>query len=222
MQAHEDVPYRVDGMPQPISEAWTRLDLKLGHRDLQYYSQGALPVFMHPDRLIKIRDVVIGRPLISTHDLIHRGSDVDQDDRQRRQLYLEHQKMLKKNKREKDFEGSRGTTMIESVRKAVTPGKMKEVQDELVAAQQRQDADTEEAEGSGTIYRQRSKTNIYAPAENDATKAVLLASSPLASACVGQSVSSKLNYILNDVCGDLPTFPCTQHLFVLTGPSICI
>jgi hypothetical protein len=53
-------------------------------------------VFMHPDRLIKLRNMVFGRPLMSTESLIQWGINVDEQDRQKRQLYLANQKNAQK------------------------------------------------------------------------------------------------------------------------------
>jgi hypothetical protein len=205
-------------MPRPLSEAWTRVELKMGHSNLERFSQDSLPmVFMHPDRLIKLREMVLGRPLISTESLIQWGRDVDEEDRQRRRWYLEHQKLLK-NKRDKDNDSHSST--IDSVRKIVAPDKMKEVQKELLVAQKRRNALADESDG---ISAPGSITVESTPTTDDATKASLLFSSPLAGVRVGQTASSKLNYILNDVCGNNFIFLCATliygHRFIVMPPK---
>jgi hypothetical protein len=200
MHTHEDPPYQVFSMPRPLFEAWTRVELKLGQSESERGSQASLPmVFMRPDRLIKLREVVLGRPLISTGPLIQWGADVDEEDRQQRRR----QKLLKKNKRDKDGDSHKSGSAIDSVRKVVAPDKMKEVQQELFVAQERRNALAAEADG---IFAQGSTTIETTSTDGDATKAALLASSPLAGVRVGRSASSKLNYILNDVCGNTSTF----------------
>lgn len=206
-------------MPRPLSEAWTRVELKMGHSNLERFSQDSLPmVFMHPDRLIKLREMVLGRPLISTESLIQWGRDVDEEDRQRRRWYLEHQKLLKKNKRDKDNDSHSST--IDSFRKIVAPDKMKEVQKELLVAQKRRNALADESDG---ISAPGSITVESTPTTDDATKASLLSSSPLAGVRVGQTASSKLNYILNDVCGNSFIFLCATliygHRFIAMPPK---
>lgn len=216
MHAYEDVPYRVFNMPRPLSEAWTRAEFKQGHLDLERSSQDSLPmVFMHPDRLVKLREMVLGRPLISTEFLIQRGRVVDEKDHQQRQLYLERQKLLKKNKRDKDNDSHSST--VDSVRKVVAPDKMKEVQRELFVAQKRRNALADEADGISVPASIINSTLTT----DDAEKVYLLSSSPLAGVRVGQTVSSKLNYILNDVCGNSSTFLYTLLIRVI-GSSLCL
>ena len=215
MNAHEDTPYRVFGIPRTIFDAWTRAELKSAQSDACNISQDSLSmVFMAPDRLIKLREMVIGRPLMSTTSLIQGGIDVEEKDRQWRQWYLQKQQVLKKN-RHKDSEGHKGNTIVDSVRKTVAPDKMKEVQKELFVAQERLKALAEEEEDNlSSTTVQSTPANQPSRTADDDVKAMLLTSSPIAGVQVGRSASSKLNHILNDVCGCL-IFPlsCTHLVF---------
>jgi hypothetical protein len=194
MHAHEDVPFRVSSMPQQIFDAWTRVDLKSGHADAQQNLHGSLPmVFMHPDRLIKLRDMVISRPLVPTNSIIDLGAKQDEYDRHARFWYLESQRILKKNKRDKDRNVHNGNSM--------TLDKMREVQYELDMAKERLKALAEEEDtGSSAITIRGFPTSEPSAVNHSAAKIMLLASSPLAGVRIGRSASSKLNYILGDVC----------------------
>jgi hypothetical protein len=218
MHAHEEVPYRVVGMPRPIAEAWTRIELKLGNSAFEQISPYSMQLFMHPDRLIGLRQMVLDRPLISTDSLIQWGIDVDEQDGQLRQLYLEHQKKLKKNKCDKVADIYKGGSTINSIRKTVAPEKMKEVHKELLVAQGRRNIVTEKADASRTVVTHEPPTTMYTPTGGEVAKATLLSSSPLAGVRVARSASSKLNYILSDVRDNDPKFACVVHLLVLSGP----
>lgn len=196
MHAHEDVPYRVSNIPQPIFDAWTRMELKSGHSSfVQTSLNSPRPVFMHPDRLYKIRKTLLDRPLASLEAIVKRGIDVDEEDREQRQLYLAHQSMLKKRRRDKDNDRKVSSTM-ESATKTVASDKTEEARRELFVAQKRQ---RQKAPEVGVTLPAKPTFN-FTSHENEAMTANLLDASPLADVRVGQSASSKLNFILNEVC----------------------
>lgn len=190
IHAHEDIPYRVYNMPQMIFEAWTRTELKLGHTPPEELTAVDSPamVLMHPDRLAKLRKAILSEPLISTTQLAQWGNAIGSEDRQNRELYLENQKIRKKNRRRgKDSDNPKTKTTLDSVWKITSAGKMKEER-VLHLAQEKQ---------KQKAFFEEDRTVLNSSTPDDALAAK--ATSPLAGVRVGQSASSKLNFIIAEV-----------------------
>lgn len=175
------------------------MELKSSQPSLTQSADDALHVvLMHPDRLIKMRDMVFNRPLVPSEVMIQSGIKIDAEDFKRRRLYLEHRAGLNKNKRDKDVV-SKGILSIQPVKKVVALDKMEEVRRELFTVQERQKA-LAYADDRPVVTSPETTTFASASSSgDDSMKAGLLASSPLADVRIGQSASSKLNYILNEV-----------------------
>jgi hypothetical protein len=67
---HEDVPYRVFNLDEDIFRAWTRTPS--GNACYPYSGM------IHCDRLLRVRDEIVNRPLMMKEDLILHGKRVDQ------------------------------------------------------------------------------------------------------------------------------------------------
>lgn len=194
MHAHEDVPFRVSNISTPIFNAWTRIELRETLELVECAEQTPSENFIHPDRLNKLFNTVLRRPCISHNDLVDQGLIVDQKDRQDRKLYLEQQKRSKRSRRDT---GELVVNHSEHLKKAVAP-EMKEVEQELRVAQEQQMALLEEDEGDH-IATTVKPSPLPLDAESLKTKIKLLGSSALSGVRIGQSASSKLNYIIQDV-----------------------
>lgn len=207
MQTHEDTPYRICNLPLPLVNAWNRVDLHQGNM--------ATDAFMHPDRLIKLRDTILDRPRIPMDKLVEWGTSVDLEDRRYRQL-LQHQS-TKKNKRDRDHNKSGSIT--DYVRKATAPETIKEMQHELLVAQKLRNSLAEEANGRVAVDAQPLPSMTVT--NDDDSRAALLASSLLAGVQVGRSASSKLNYILDEVRQLVYILCCTPPTFATGSSTLC-
>lgn len=187
MQKHEDTPYRVFNMPKPLLQSWNRSELYLNEAE----------TVLHPDRLIKLRDAVTGRPRIAMERLVEWGISVDTEDRKYRQLLQLKEMSLKKTKRGKEKDLTSQGSAMESFRKATAPETIREMQSELLKAQKMREDLTEDDDG-------HIMTDVHQPVpmstvNEDDSRIALLASSPIVDVKIGQSASSKLNFILNEV-----------------------
>ncbi|KII88156.1 hypothetical protein PLICRDRAFT_175794 [Plicaturopsis crispa FD-325 SS-3] len=193
MHDREDVPFRVHNIPQTVYAAWTRSALGPA-QDTQYSK------FMHPDRLRKLRDTMLGRPLMREELVVEMGQVIAEQDREM-QLFLAEAERLKDGKSKKTAHrpvGSVNSKAADPTKGAASPEKLDEMLKELEYARKRLEAlaEADEATVPGPAATSFASTNSTAV---DGMKAGLLASSPLANIRVGASASSKLNYILNEV-----------------------
>ncbi|KAJ6531108.1 P-loop containing nucleoside triphosphate hydrolase protein [Mycena capillaripes] len=92
LQGHEDVPYRVYDLKQPIFEAWTRAALSIDSNDRLFCG------YMHPDRLRELRNRVLSQPLISEDALLEAGAYTAEQDAKRRAYMQEELKRKKGSK----------------------------------------------------------------------------------------------------------------------------
>ena len=218
MQLHEDVPYRVYNLPNSTYQAWTRTD----GRDPSL-SDPTHAGFLHADRLISLRELILNKPLMDINRITEVGQTVALRDTAFRKLYDEKErKKSRKNrhgKRSSGGGGNSGDTWSEdrssSSQLAMVFAKKASAMETLVAMQKELDAvmslQEEEANfgegapiitdgGGGPSFTAKSQAaiaqlnNLAAP-----TSSVLLAKSPLAVTMVGRSASTKLNYILQEV-----------------------
>lgn len=154
--------------------------------------------FMHPDRLIRLRNIVVAQPLISEYRLIQTGIAISETDRQSRRLYEESDKQ--KNKRTKFDIREIGPKVAHAQAKAVAGReKLEEIRRELRAALARLDSLQQEEE-DGSSVSLSVHTSIITPTLPNSS---LLVASPLAQLHIGSSGSSKVDYIINEVCEEL-------------------
>jgi SNF2 family DNA or RNA helicase len=192
MQSHEDVPFRVYDLEEHVFNAWART------ANLENRSSDRITGFMHRDRLVKLRDQVLSRPLISVDALVLCGHAVAQEELEYRQLNMKRLNSRKKKSRPDQKGHSKEiTTQSKAARWAKSGAgaeKIKEVRKELVAALKR----LEGVPDGGDIMSSPSRNpRIERP------NSTLLSSSLLAHVRVGSSCSTKLNYILNEVRLDI-------------------
>lgn len=195
---HEDVPYRVYKMSHKIFDAWTR-------------TPGAHPAndptlvgFLHADRLLKLHDLIISRPLMSEDLVVEQGAEVAKTDMELRKAFEEAYKR-NKNKHNRKYTHSNtkpdatevhaGFMVENAAKKAAAPGTLKEMRKELDQSLARLEKDEEDEDSIPAV-----------PAPNDGpdtstgnVPSVLVRSSVLADVFVGSSASSKLNYIIQEV-----------------------
>jgi len=186
MQGHEDVPYRTYGIERGVFDAWTRTPQ---HKPYN----GSMVGFMHADRLLKIRDMIICRPRISQENLIELGNSVAGKDRQHRRQFQESQKSSRRKAGRKltsHQDDSNATMMAEhAAKRARDPGTLREMKKELDVAIARLDS----VEDEDPIQPRNPTESFGIPAGS------LLATSLLGTTRLGSSTSSKLNYLINEV-----------------------
>ncbi len=191
MQDHEDIPYRVCDMVQSVFHAWTRTP------DSELNSARNQTGFLHADRLLKLHDMVVQKPLIRVDAMSGWGKALDTRDQAFRQAYKESlrkkSKGRKKGKYTNDNDYHSGSMMADHfAKKASAADTLKEMQTELDATLSRL---SKEDEGEGSDRNGAPVPSFY-PSRRLST---LVASSPLANMRIGSSTSTKLNYIINEV-----------------------
>jgi hypothetical protein len=190
MQDHEDIPYRVYDMVQSVFHAWTRTP------NSELNSASNQIGFLHADRLLKLYDMVVQKPLIRIDAMSEWGKALDTRDQAFRQAYKEslrkRSKGRKKGKYTNDNDYHSGSMMADHfVKKASAADTLKEMQTELDATLSRLSRE-DEGEGGGGDRN-------AVPVPSSRRLSTLVASSPLAKMRIGSSTSTKLNYIINEV-----------------------
>lgn len=176
MQPHADVPFKVSGLDPAVFEAWTRTGLRDGTRTIDV---------MHPDRLVNLRSLVRKKPLISIDDLIKEGKILDT---------IEKRTMAPETvgSREAKYGANQTREMAREVQGTIEVLKKHIEQMDV--------SDDEELEG----HENQDRVNQVTSTEEAAV--CMTRSSPLLGVKVGPSLSTKLNYILSEVC----LYTCTD------------
>jgi hypothetical protein len=206
MQTHEDVPYRVFNMVQPVFDAWTRMPGREPNNNVNQTG------FLHADRLLKLHDMVVQRPLIREQAMVEWGQTVairDQALRKGFEESLRKGKGRKKTKHNNDGDHSSGSILASSfAKKASSANTLKEIQTELDATLARLSNEEEVGAGAGNAPI---SSSVFGGTPT------LLASSPLAKMRIGSSPSTKLNYLINEVCS---TYPLSLRKFSIYNVQI--
>ncbi|KAH9950194.1 SNF2 family N-terminal domain-containing protein [Amylocystis lapponica] len=192
LQGHPYIHHRVYHMPLSIVETWSRLP-----------PNTSPAAFVDPERLGSLRAFIRKRPLSRQDNVISYGKEVAAEEKQRIAFNLAHIRPRKGKKHDKK-DPKTSLKEFGAVRTTDSAEKREEMRRELLAAQARLEAfleDDNEDNHSGNHARQAVATS---PARYTvATK--LLSSSPVANVRIGNSTSSKLDYILEEVRRYSPT-----------------
>ena len=151
--------------------------------------------FMHVDRVIKLHDYVLGRPLAQVDVIVKEGQRIAEEDRALREIHTKSQKNPKKGKgsvkRATQIQGEHLSELADNAaKKARAPDTLKEMQKELNASISRLEGDNERDTKSSSALTISQPSSGYSE---------ILSSSPFANVRIGHSASSKINWIINEV-----------------------
>jgi SNF2 family DNA or RNA helicase len=183
------VPYHISRLNPQIFNAWTRAPDKDPGTPM-------MNGFMHVDRVIKLRNYVLGRPLAKVDVIVKDGQRIAEEDRKLREIHMKSQKGPKKNKgsvkRAVQIQGEHLSELADnSAKKAKAPDTLKEMQKELTASISQLEGDDErDSRNSSTQTVSQQPSCGYSE---------ILSSSPFANVRIGHSASSKINWIINEV-----------------------
>ncbi|KAI0929045.1 hypothetical protein AcW2_004861 [Taiwanofungus camphoratus] len=189
LQAHANIFHRVYNMPSSIYQAWAP------------FSDHALqvgPAFLNSERLQSIRSLIRKQPLTSQNHIIAWGRDVNDEERHRQTLHHSQLHMKKRSKRDNSFSVNYKKQSV--MNQSQSMEKLKEMQQEYIAVQKRLEALFKD---DNTGHDGEDDINISGTVSGNSTHALVSSSllhlSPLANVHIGNSTSSKLDYILAEV-----------------------
>ena len=181
-------------MVKSVFDVWTRTPGNEVHASA---NQTGL---LHADRLLKLYDMVIQRPLIRENAMIEWGCAVAKRDEAFRNAYDE--SLRRKNRGRKRGKANNedytsGSMMADNfTRKASAANTLKEMQQELDATLTRLSTE-DDMDGEG--FANKPEIVVPVPPSPSRHVSTLVSSSPLATMRLGSSASTKLNYIINEV-----------------------
>ena len=181
MQNTLEVPFRISNVPDSIRTAWSRFD---AIKSSDY--------FLPPARAIRLREVVFRQPLISEKRLLEHAEATKDAERVRVLLFEAKTQRLKKSGKNKfNEDGQRGARASEVRKLAESPEKFEEILKEYKKAEERLNHDEELDDVADDLHQNAGSV----PAQGSR----LLRDSLIANVRIGNSTSSKLNYILQEV-----------------------
>jgi hypothetical protein len=183
-----EIPFVVDGVPRIVLEAWTELS---SDSPASFSTSFLASDLMFPQRLVKLRGIILARPFIDETKLVNAGRAQADEDKIRDALFLQSiRKKAKVAKKHAVAENARETRKAEEAARQ-NQDKVLEMQNELRLVTQKQGslASTTTHKDSGdSMFTRRSNPAWQLPASKTA----------LVNARVITSRSSKLNYLLKE------------------------
>lgn len=183
-----EIPFVVDGVPRIVLDAWTELSSDSSTTLRTSFLASDL---MFPQRLVKLRGIILARPFIDETKLVNAGRAQADEDKIRNAHFLQSiRKKAKVTKKHAVEENARETRKAEEAARQ-NQDKVLEMQNELRLVTQKQGSlasTTSHKDGDDSVFTRRSNTIWQLPASKTA----------LANARVITSRSSKLNYLLKE------------------------
>ncbi|KAL0946491.1 hypothetical protein HGRIS_012709 [Hohenbuehelia grisea] len=195
-QASEECPYKVVNLQRELFDAWSRMPSMhppaITHDPEIPSTSDHSAGYIHSDRLRKLRDAVLAHPLSSVERLVSAGQLVQDDDRTR--LAILNAKLAPSSKgKSRDSKHSKGISAT-----MTSPSKNQLRQLQLNQASTLPTPDESWRNDTIVVRRiMRPLTTDESPTVSDSTK--FLRDSPLGTSRIGNSASSKVNYIMNEV-----------------------
>lgn len=184
-----EIPFVIDGVPRIVLEAWTELS---SDSPATFRTSFLASDLMFPQRLVKLRGIILARPFIDETKLVNAGRAQADEDRIRNARFLQSiRKKAKVAKKHAVEENARETRKAEEAARQ-NQDKVLEMQNELRLVTQKQGSlapTTAHKDSDDSVFIRRSNPTWQLPA----SKTVL------ANARAITSRSSKLNYLLKEV-----------------------
>lgn len=182
LNLHPNVFSRVHNMPSPIYRAWSSgfLPDDIGQISDMHHSDPHY--LMVPDRLKNLRMYLVKKPLSSVPDIINYGNAIAEEDLYRHQINMDR---ARSDKSMTKHERRQSRTAASKMEVGLAVASRKESFAKLVETQAKRKA----LEANDQSDHLQVHNTLYS-------------SSPIAGVEVRNTTSSKLNYILNEVCGN--------------------
>jgi SNF2 family DNA or RNA helicase len=171
--------------------------------------------FMHVDRIIRLQDYVIRRPLVPENVLVEEGRRISEEDREMRRLFIEAQKNKGKGHKKALYVQDEHASELadNATKKARAADTLKEMRKELNASIARVDGEPtarDNALPSSATSRHSESSSEYSEK--------ILSFSPFANIRVGHSVSSKINWIINEV----KAYSATEKILIFSDSELSL
>lgn len=200
-----EIPFVVDGVPRVVLEAWTELSPDSPPAVTASFLESYL---MFPQRLVKLRSIVLARPFIDEAKLVNAGHAQADEDKIRNALFLQSiRKKAKAAKKHAVEENARETRKAEEAARQ-NHDKVLEIQNELRLVTQRQ---------QGPLASIAAQSDAVSTRRPNPSRQLSASRTPLANARMITSRSSKLNYLLKEVCFFFATI-CPVPTLTRPGP----
>ena len=184
-----------------VLEAWTELS---SDSPATFTTSFLASDLMFPQRLVKLRGIILARPFINETKLVNAGRAQADEDRTRNELFLQSiRKKAKVTKKHAVEENARETRKAEEAARQ-NQDKVLEMQNELRLVTQKQGS-------SASITAQRDSGDAVFARRSNPTWQLHASKTALANARVITSRSSKLNYLLKEACISQLLFAIVSH-----------
>ena len=186
LQAHYHCFHRVANLNRDIFNGWSMFP--------DATRQACDPPLLPPMALMKLRDFITRHPLKKVPDIVAMGQDVLEQEQRWKEFEALHNRLKKKSskdKRERRLKDDSAKNSLGSLKREVMEKKLEEIRQEYQAATARL---TASATGQEVVTAGRSGGDT-----GHTVASSLLRLSPMAAVRIGNSTSSKLDYIVNEV-----------------------